>query len=153
MVESKSLIESNNLVESKNLNPKNLKESNVLKETMLVGSKAGLTLFRNNTGTAWQGDYSRTHSGSVLLRNPRVVHFGLCVGSSDLIGWRQVVITPDMVGQKIAQFIGLETKYGRRTATEAQDNFLNQLDNAGGLAMLVRDASEVLQKINKEPPK
>ncbi len=128
-------------------------ESNVLKETMLVGSKAGLTLFRNNTGTAWQGDYSRTHSGSVLLRNPRVVHFGLCVGSSDIIGWRPLVITQEMVGTTVAQFTGIETKYGRRTTTEAQDNFLSQLDKAGGLAMLVRDASEVLQKINKEPPK
>jgi hypothetical protein len=38
------------------------------------------------------------------------VRFGLCKGSSDLIGLRSLEITPELVGQRLAQFVALEVK-------------------------------------------
>ena len=38
------------------------------------------------------------------------MRFGLCKGSSDLIGLRVLEITPKLVGQRLAQFVALEVK-------------------------------------------
>jgi hypothetical protein len=34
----------------------------------------------------------------------------LCKGSADLIGYRTITITPDMVGQQVAVFTSIEVK-------------------------------------------
>lgn len=88
-------------------------------------SKAGYRLFRNNTGLF------------KTLDGKRIVRCGLCPGSSDQIGWHPVVITPEMVGQRIAVFVGLEVKRGDKPPTEEQVTFLDNVKAAGGEAMLV----------------
>ena len=101
-----------------------------------------VTLFRNNVGTAWTGDVSKLPDGSVLIRNPRILHAGLCVGSSDLIGWRSVSITSDMVGNKFAVFCAVEVKGPKGRATPAQIHFLEQLIKAGGLGVIAKNATD-----------
>ena len=76
----------------------------------------------------------------------RLVKFGLCKGSSDLIGFRSITITPDMVGQKIAVFSAIEVK-DKGKATVDQRNFINIINNAGGYAGVaknVNDAKKIL---------
>ena len=58
---------------------------------LALGGHPGIRVFRNNVGLA------RFPDGST-------VRYGLCPGSADLIGWRTVTITQDMVGQPFAQF-------------------------------------------------
>jgi hypothetical protein len=53
------------------------------------------------------------------------VRFGLCKGSSDLIGLRSLEITPELVGLRLAQFVALEVKAAQgvpspRAAEEAE---------------------------------
>jgi len=98
-----------------------------------------VTLFRNNVGTAWTGDVSKLPDGSVLIRNPRILHAGLCVGSSDLIGWRSVTITPEMLGNKFAVFCAVEVKGPKGRATPAQIHFIKQLIKAGGLGVIAKN--------------
>jgi hypothetical protein len=66
------------------------------------------------------------------------VTVGLCPGSSDLIGWHSVTITPDMVGSKVAVFTAIESKRpGHRTdpkRMEKQMLFINTVLKFGGLA-------------------
>jgi hypothetical protein len=38
------------------------------------------------------------------------IRFGLTPGSADLIGWHEVLVTPEMVGQKLAVFLSIEVK-------------------------------------------
>src|ERR1700722_4368372 len=45
------------------------------------------------------------------LKNPRIVSAGCGpTGMPDYLGWTEVTITPDMVGQKIAVFTAAEIK-------------------------------------------
>ena len=86
-------------------------------------------LWRNNVGA---------------LRDPhgRLVTYGLCKGSSDLIGLRQITISPEHLGQQLAVFTALEikTKRGRPTAEQLQ--FLEMVRALGGLAGVVRSRTE-----------
>ena len=117
-----------------------LKIFNVLSNEAYVQNKIRLAvgsgdvrLFRNNTG-------------ALLDLQGRLVKFGLCKGSSDLIGFRSITITPDMVGQKIAVFSAIEVK-DKGKATVEQKNFINIINNAGGYAGVaknVNDAKKIL---------
>ena len=40
----------------------------------------------------------------------RRVKYGLYKGSSDLIGWKSIEITPEMIGQRFAVFVSVEVK-------------------------------------------
>ena len=73
--------------------------------------------------------------------NGRLVKFGLCKGSSDLIGFKTVTITPDMVGKEVAVFSAIEVK-DKGKATDEQKKFLNIIQNAGGFAGIARDIKE-----------
>ena len=107
-------------------------------EILLAASAKGYILFRNNTGMGWTGDTERLSDGSVLIRNPRPLHAGLCKGSSDLIGWRPLLVGPEHLGSRLAQFAAIEVKTKRGRATAEQANFLRVVGEAGGIALLSR---------------
>lgn len=78
----------------------------------------------------------------------RPIRYGLGVGSSDLIGWTPLVITPEMVGQTVAVFTAVEVKSPTGKATEPQLNFIAQVIRAGGFAGIARspaDAEKILR--------
>ena len=94
------------------------------------GSRPGMRLFRNNVGVAVYSDGSR-------------VAYGLCPGSSDLIGFQTIRIAPEMVGQSIAQFIAIEVKGPDTRLRAGQRNFLRVVSEAGGKAVLARSLDDV----------
>ena len=84
-----------------------LSESQVTSLHRLAEAERGTMLFRNN-------------SGALPDRNGRLIRFGLGndsaasnaeFKSSDWIGWRPTLITPDMVGECIARFVAHEIKH------------------------------------------
>lgn len=81
-------------------------EARVQSQVRLGARARGMQLYRNNVG-------------ALLDKRGVPVRFGLCndtkalndqFKSSDLIGWRAVIITQAMVGCKIAQVVTLEIK-------------------------------------------
>ncbi|MEY3928952.1 MAG: hypothetical protein RLZZ516_662 [Cyanobacteriota bacterium] len=72
----------------------------------------------------------------------RFVRFGLCKGSSDLIGLRSVVVTPEMVGQRIAQFVALEIKAPQGVVSPQQQAFLRLVQQLGGVAAVCRSIQQ-----------
>lgn len=82
--------------------------------------------------------------GDIVIRKGRRVSFGLSKGSSDLIGWRTVIITADMVGKPFAQFTGLEVKTAKGRPSDEQVSFMDALRAAGGCAGIVRSAKDAL---------
>jgi len=99
-----------------------------IQQAIRLLSRGTIRLFRNNVGAL------RDATG-------RLVRYGLAPGSSDLIGWRSVTITADMVGQTIAQFVAIEVK-DRGRATPEQLTFIEAVTRAGGLAGVARSPDD-----------
>ena len=123
-------------------------ETGVLQAIRLeVGARADVRLFRNNTGVGFVGRVAERSSGRLVLLEPRPLHAGLCKGSSDLIGWRSVVVTAPMVGRRLAVFAAIEAKTGRLQATPEQATFIENVRAAGGLAGVARSVAEAQEII------
>lgn len=121
-----------------------------LTEILLACSRGATRLFRNNVGQGWVGKstrYERTSTitvqpGDVVIRQARPLHAGLHVGSGDLVGWRSVTITPEMVGTRLAVFCSLEAKQVRDRLSEDQQTWMAAVNFAGGIAVEVRSVDE-----------
>lgn len=113
-------------------------ETALVRRLLLRASELGQRLFRNQVG-----QYRLAlPSCKRCQQEGRIIRSGLCVGSSDLIGWAPVVITPEMVGQTVAVFTAVEAKC-RAVATSEQIAFLNAVHAAGGRAILARSESDL----------
>lgn len=130
-----------------------MSEKNIQSSIMLAASASGATLFRNNTGNGVAGAKMfriekagpvQLQPGDWVVRHGSRIQYGLCVGSSDLVGWRTVKITPEMVGRKIARFLALEVKTPTGRATDDQKRFIEAVRKAGGLAGVVRTPDEAI---------
>lgn len=93
------------------------------------------------------------HPELVLGRNKRrlatppgmnaPIMLGLLIdGSADWIGYRSVLITPGMIGQRIAQFVAIEAKSADGVLSKDQEAFLNALKDAGGCGGVARNADD-----------
>jgi hypothetical protein len=127
-------------------------EHQIQQRILLACGSGPVRLWRNNVGTGWAGQATKVTQGNlnaiahtlrpgdVVIRNGRPLHAGLCVGSSDLIGYRQV--------DGVAQFVALEVKSATGRPTTEQTRFLDHITTAGGCAAVVRsvaDADSVLR--------
>jgi hypothetical protein len=115
-----------------------LSEAHIQDALRLAAPRAGYMLFRNNVG---------------VLKDERgvPVRYGLANESAainqkwksgDLIGWHSVVITPDMVGKTIAQFVSRECKpegwrFSNSPREEGQAKWAGLVNAAGGDACFV----------------
>jgi hypothetical protein len=106
-----------------------LSEQRIQQEIRLAISHGDTKVFRNNTGTLKDA-------------NGRPVQFGLCKGSADLIGWRTVTVTPDMVGQRIAVFLSIEVKTPTGRLRPEQQQWLDAVQAAGGIAGVARSVED-----------
>lgn len=105
-----------------------MKESVLMKQIMLAAPKWNCRLFRNNTG---------------ILRDARGQHvkFGLCVGSSDLIGWT--------ICDAAAIFTAVEVKQRGKKPTKSQALFLEAVKQAGGIACVAYGIEDVAKAIGE----
>ena len=85
-------------------------------------------IYKNAVGTAKQGD--------------RVISFGLCKGSSDLIGITSVKITPEMVGDTVGVFTAIEVKKHNGRPRPDQIKFINIVKLSGGIAGIAKTIDE-----------
>lgn len=95
-----------------------MSESAILKRVMMEASKLGLRVWRNNTGAL------RDQEG-------RLVRYGLCVGSSDLIGIYK------------GRFVAIEVKAPGKQPTEEQVKFLAAIRKNQGIALLIDDEKKL----------
>lgn len=103
---------------------------------LALGTRSDLRLFRNQVGQ---------------LPDPRTgrpVQFGLARGSADLIGWRTITITPDMVGRQVAVFTSIEVKTPTGRIRPEQQAWLSTVQQSGGIAGIARSIADATQIIS-----
>lgn len=128
-----------------------MSEHTTQQQILLACGSGPVRLWRNNVGTGWAGQATKVtpnnlravsqalRPGDVVIRQGRPLHAGLCVGSSDLIGYRVV--------DRVAQFVALEVKSPTGRPTKEQTQFIDHINAVGGCAGIVRsveDARSVL---------
>ena len=115
-----------------------MSEQAIQQRIRLALSRGPVRLWRNNTGR---------------LRDERgqLVTFGLCTGSSDLIGFRTVEVTPEMVGQQLAVFAAVEVKAERGRPTPEQTAFIEHVRAAGGIAGIARSVEDAQAILGGDP--
>lgn len=126
--------------------------------SLLRAAQDGSTLFRNNVAQGVVGNTVlwikreqsvRLFPGDVVIRNGRVLHAGLCDGSSDLIGWTPVEIAERHVGLTLGVFTAVEEKAKGKKPTAGQQNFIDQVNKAGGIGGVSYGPLDTAQLIKK----
>lgn len=134
-----------------------MRESNVLRDVWR--SLTACVLFRVNTGkgiVSGGGPVKWLPDGTVLVPCGRPIALGFQMangdalsGTSDLIGWTSITITPDMIGKRIAVFTAIETKEsGGGSKRTEQKQFIANVLAAGGYAGFARSVEEARAIIN-----
>ena len=72
-------------------------EKRLTEEIRCSESETGSILFRNDNGMGFR-------------KNGTPFRYGLCPGSSDIIGFKTITITPALVGKQVAVFQAIEIK-------------------------------------------
>lgn len=89
--------------------------------------------WRNNTGAV-----QKRHTDASGATSTRFIRFGI-KGASDILG----VLPPN------GRILAAEAKVGRNKATAAQQEFLDMINAAGGLAFVFYSIDELEQKIQE----
>ena len=113
-----------------------MSETGIQQEIRLRVSRGDTRVFRNNVGSWF--DRSRN----------RRISYGLRVGSSDLIGWHSLVVTPEMVGRRVAVFTSIEVKTPTGSRSPEQRRWLSQVEAAGGISGVARSPADALALVS-----
>lgn len=115
-----------------------MRETAVLHRILLECGHGDVRLFRNNVGQY------KDDEGNVIrygVFNP---------GGHDLIGWKTVTITPEMVGQRVAVFATIEVKGDGGKPTEKQEEFADIVAAAGGITGFAWSPADAMKVLHGE---
>lgn len=112
-------------------------ENYVQNAVRIASASQGYWLGRNNNGAYSESKPPSAGTRWGLANDSAALN--AVVKSSDLIGWRSVVVTPEMVGRKVAVFTAIECKAPGWKLTpgdkrgQAQNRFGQMVIAAGGV--------------------
>lgn len=120
----------------------NQKETSVWKSLLLFLSPLGYRLSRNQR---YRGQI--VSGGNITNAWADCGVFG--DGGSDLIGYRIIEVTPDMVGKKMALFVAIETKIHGGARSKEQKNFIERVQQDGGEAFFCVGIDDYKKRFDK----
>jgi hypothetical protein len=115
------------------------------KRISLMASELGHRIFRCNVGEGWIGKSTffseqakvEVYPGDVIIRKAKRLHFGLCTGQGDYIGFSNT-----------GRFISLELKTETGKIRPEQTAFAEAVRRSGGIAGIVRDEEEAFELLS-----
>ena len=113
-----------------------------------IGSLPDIRAFPNDVGTGYHGKPVKINDER-FIRHPSQFMYGLATGASDIIGYKRIIITPEMVGQSVAVFMALEVKTPSGSASPEQKSFIATVQRFGGIGAFVRSVEEAMGRIVK----
>jgi len=114
-------------------------EGKLMRDIQIEVSRLGGRVFRNNVGIFTGSDGS-------------IVRTGLCIGSSDLIGWYSVPVKC-VGGTKplsVAVFLAIEVKTAKGRIRPEQIRFIETVNKSGGIAFIARSVADVRRELCDE---
>lgn len=120
-----------------------MSEAGILARTLVsVSALPDTLIYRQNTGTAWQGtpvnrtpgEYVRVEPGMKILANARPIDFGLA-GAGDAVGVSR------------GRPVQIETKTLSGRQREIQQNFERAWVKAGGIYILARHHDDAISAL------
>ena len=123
-----------------------MSEGDLMREIQLAASEVGARLLRNNVAEGWVGKHE-TVGGRVLIHDPRRLHAGLGVGTSDLIGWTRMLTE----NGPIAVFTAVEVKTRNGRLTLEQSRFIEAVKVAGGIGICAHSVEDAVRAIRGNP--
>lgn len=119
-------------------------EKDIEKKITMSVQGAGSIVFKNNVGYAQKTD---PNTGKSYW-----IRFGLCEGSSDLIGITPVKITPGMIGKTVGVFTAIEVKKDVKKSydkhrMDTQQRFIDFINRNGGFAFKSDDPDKATEEI------
>jgi len=125
-------------------------ESLIKKRVQLAVARLNCRTFNNPVGYGYIGRVLSDRPAGTFHIQGYPMHFGLHKGSPDLVGWRRVTITPEMVGRQVAIFVGIETKTATGRLSPEQKLFLDQLSKDGALCGVARSPEDAIRIVSLE---
>lgn len=110
-------------------------ETKLMRLIMVALTQADCLVFRNETSGAYVGKVIHKDARIVTLANAQLMTFGLCVGSSDIVG----------IHKPTGRFLAVEVKTEKGKPTKEQINFIEQVRAANGIAGIARSVKEALE--------
>ena len=99
-----------------------MRESDLSRAIQVALSQEGARVFRNETG-------------SYKAPNNQWIFYGLCVGSSDLIGWTAH-----------GKFLAIEVKMKKKKPTEKQRLFIDVVNKSGGIGFVANSIESAVEQ-------
>jgi len=121
---------------------------------LALASRGDNVFWRNSVGRA---TYYKDGKTCPKCKKPTLgartwtVPYGLCPGSSDLIG----LVNIESMAVPVAVFVGLEVKNAKGTESENQIKYRNLVNDRGGVVEVVRtpeEANDAIDRIRRLEP-
>src|SRR5215475_13733154 len=103
-----------------------MSESPLYGQILSALSTGHTRLFRQQSAMAWAGKVIARTATTITLLHPYALKIGT-VGMADLGGITSVIITPDMIGQRVGIDVQIECKAARRYATPEQRAYIDTM--------------------------
>lgn len=134
------------------------KHTNLLKRAALRAEAirgAFVRIYRNESGHGVVGNIKAIHEaetiklypGDFVVRGGRRTSFGIATGGGDLIGLASIVVTQEMVGQRVALFVSGEGKVDGDRMSDEQREWHQTVLDAGGVSVEIRDPEDAARAI------
>ena len=120
-----------------------------IQSRILALGRGDVRLARINAGKSWQGKAS-ARPGGIWLEGGRPIA-GAPNGTPDVCGAVSVLVTPDMVGQRVAVAVGIEVKAKRGRRSPAQLAWLAAASALGARVGVARSVAEAEAILRGEP--
>lgn len=126
-----------------------IEHTNLINQTLIDASKLpGTRLWSNPSGMGYMGSVvnrSKDSSGNtyITIKNPRVVKYGLCPGSLDMVGFKTVDNKPI--------YTEIDAKVGKDKLSVLQKKRIDMIRKFGGFAGVVKKEGDIQNFFRDHP--